>query len=458
MQNERFIRKTDFLSAIKPLIYASKLIGIAPFRFTDQYPGKNNRNNKYIETSTWGIAHSLILILGLSIAFVPHLNFKITHIHFSYSYTFVIFDVVGSVFLFLASVMSLLQQAIIYREELKDSLLTICHIDTYLLRKSYSTVYKKTNIILVSQLFITFSYFVTLFSFDFITRRTDFGFFHCFLRYVINVLDVVMSLQFVNLIFLIGHRFRVLNMELSCTITANQMNIEENASSSEQNDTVSVIEVDLNSTIRREKRFRNILRYKSDTDTHIYTNELLRKRLRNQIVLTIRTLRRIYLLLHSVIMTVNSCFGIQIMLTIISSATATTLNIHTLIVVLTKDLDTPVKDTMSTFLMLNLAWTVPAVLRLIVITASCEMSKKEAERTAVIVQKLLLNRYLDHDILEELQLFSQQLLHVNTNFTACGFFTLDFGFLYSTLGSVVTFLIFLTQVWESYGQHSRVIV
>lgn len=455
MQSKGQVRKTDFLSAIKPLLYVSKLIGIAPFRYLYPCAGNNSRDNTYIETSLCGILHSSVLILGLSCAFIPHIKFKITHIHVHYSYSFVIFDVVGSIFLFLASVVSLLQQAVLCREELKASLLTVVHIDSHLLRKSYASVYKKTNIILVLQLVISFAYLLTLFSFDFITLGEAFGWFHCFIRYVINIVDVVMSLQFVNFIFLIGHRFTVLNMELNHTITANPIHIEKYASDNEHKYSASVVELDFENAIRRETGISKMLPDGNVTDTHIFTNLWLRRHLRNQRVLNIRTLRRIHLLLHSIITTVNNSFGIQIMLTIISSATATTLNIHTSIVVLTKDLDTSVKDTMSTFLALNFAWTVPAILRLIVITASCEMSKKEAGRTAVLVQKLLLHRHLDPDVVEELQLFSQQLLHVNTNFTASGFFTLDFGFLYSTLGSVATFLVFLTQVWESYGQYSH---
>jgi hypothetical protein len=144
------------------------------------------------------------------------------------------------------------------------------------------------------------------------------------------------------------------------------------------------------------------------------------------------------------------------MLTIISSATATTLNIHTSIVLLTKDLGTIVKDTMSKILTLNLAWTIPAILRVIVITASCEVSRREARRTDVLVQELLLHRQLDPEVLTELQLFSQQLLHIDTNFTASGFFTLDFTFLYSIIGSIATFLVFLTQVWESYRLQTHI--
>jgi len=97
----------------------------------------------------------------------------------------------------------------------------------------------------------------------------------------------------------------------------------------------------------------------------------------------------------------------------------------------------------------------PAVRWLIIIAASCEMSKNEDGRTAVLLQKILLHRNVDTGILTELRLFSQQFPHVNTNFTASGIFALDFSFLYSTLGSIAKFLVFLTQVWDTYGHHAK---
>jgi hypothetical protein len=455
MQNKGFIKGTDFWSAIKPLLYTSKIIGIAPFHSPYWWIGENSGQNGYTSTSAWATAQSLILILGLSCAFIPHLKFKVTHVRISSSFSFVIFDVVGSVLMFLASAFSFLQQGILYRGELKEALLTVSQIDTHLLRKSYSNVYKNTKIILITQLIFCFAYFLSLFSFDFISRRESFGWFHCFVKYTINIVDVVMNLQFVNFVFLIGHRFKVLNMELNSTITSH-IRIDDHVSSTEDHCNISILELELERTIRNEKRASRIVADGSVTNTQNFTNNWLKRRLKNQKVPCIRTLRRIYLSLHAVITTVNNSFGIQIMLTIISSATAATLNIHISIVLLTKDLETPVKDMMGKFLTLSLAWTVPAVLRLIVITASCEMSKKESARTAVVVQKLLLHRHLNPDVSEELQLFSQQILHVDTNFTASGFFTLDFRFLYSTLGSMATFLVFLTQVWESYDHHLHI--
>ena len=115
------------------------------------------------------------------------------------------------------------------------------------------------------------------------------------------------------------------------------------------------------------------------------------------------------------------------MLIIMSSATVTALNIHSAIVFLTKGLGRSVKDNMNKLLTLNLAWRIPAVLWLIIIAASCKMSNNGAGRTAFLAQKILLHRNVDTGILTELQLFFQQLPHVNTNFTASGSFALDFS-------------------------------
>jgi hypothetical protein len=134
------------------------------------------------------------------------------------------------------------------------------------------------------------------------------------------------------------------------------------------------------------------------------------------------------------------------MLTIVSSATVTALNIHTSIVFLTKGLGRSLKDNLNKLLALNLAWTVLAVLWLIIIAASCEMSNKEAGRAVVFVQKLSLHRNVDFGILKELQLFSSNFLVL---MSALQFFALDFSFLYSTHGFIAPFIVFLTQVWES---------
>ncbi|KAJ9583546.1 hypothetical protein L9F63_022109, partial [Diploptera punctata] len=50
-----------------------------------------------------------------------------------------------------------------------------------------------------------------------------------------------------------------------------------------------------------------------------------------------------------------------------------------------------------------------------------------------------------NNLVFQLELFSLQLLHQKIQFTACGFFPLDFTLLYSIVGAVTTYLVILVQ-------------
>jgi hypothetical protein len=201
------------------------------------------------------------------------------------------------------------------------------------------------------------------------------------IKHCVCAIDVVMNLQFVNFIFLIGYSLRVLNIELNSTITASCAYIIDCTSYTDGTYSVSVV-VGFDDAVGREKMAAKMVPARNMTDTQIFTVHWLKRHLRNQGICNIRTLHRIYLSLHSVIATVNNSFGVKIMLAITSCATATALKIHTFIVFLAKSLG---------LLTLNLAWRIPAILWLIIIAASCEMSKNEDGRTAVLVQKILLH-------------------------------------------------------------------
>jgi gustatory receptor len=79
------------------------------------------------------------------------------------------------------------------------------------------------------------------------------------------------------------------------------------------------------------------------------------------------------------------------------------------------------------------------------VTASCNSACCEAVRTATVVNKLLLIQTLSSDLSAELERFSQQLLHSKLHFTAFGFFSLDFTFLYGFIGGATTYIVILLQ-------------
>ncbi|KDR24352.1 hypothetical protein L798_04300, partial [Zootermopsis nevadensis] len=89
-------------------------------------------------------------------------------------------------------------------------------------------------------------------------------------------------------------------------------------------------------------------------------------------------------------------------------------------------------------------WLFYYVLRLIWLVYFPCFAAKEANRTAIVVHKLL-GQTNDLVLREEIQQFSLQLLHEKVKFTACGFFPLDFTLLYSIVGAVTTYLVILIQ-------------
>ncbi|XP_069698463.1 putative gustatory receptor 28a [Periplaneta americana] len=99
-------------------------------------------------------------------------------------------------------------------------------------------------------------------------------------------------------------------------------------------------------------------------------------------------------------------------------------------------------------------WFLHYALKLVWLVYYSSSTIYQANRTAILVHKLLA-KIRDSDIREELRLFSLQLLHRKVQFTACGFFPLDFTLLYSIVGAVTTYLVILIQFQLSLrGDHN----
>ncbi|XP_069696818.1 putative gustatory receptor 28a [Periplaneta americana] len=70
--------------------------------------------------------------------------------------------------------------------------------------------------------------------------------------------------------------------------------------------------------------------------------------------------------------------------------------------------------------------------------------KLQANRSAELVHKILTETQ-DPVAMQELNVFSLQLIHRKVQFTACGCFPLDFSLLHSIAGAVTTYLVILIQ-------------
>jgi hypothetical protein len=91
-------------------------------------------------------------------------------------------------------------------------------------------------------------------------------------------------------------------------------------------------------------------------------------------------------------------------------------------------------------------WLVVTFIRLLVITVTCENLRSENKRLSDSVHKLLLQQDMAADSVQQLQLFSFQLLSCKMEFSAAGLFSVDLPYLYSAIAAIVTYIVVLIQL------------
>jgi hypothetical protein len=161
----------------------------------------------------------------------------------------------------------------------------------------------------------------------------------------------------------------------------------------------------------------------------------------------IRALRQIHGILCDVIQTINSDYGLPILLIIsyafVSFVMFTFLAMDSKHVGNMADCD---EEPSCGRVMMNFCVSCTCIIKVMGIVVSCHAASFEAAHTSTVVQKLIAQRPVRADSLAELQLFSQQLWNIDSTFTAFGFFTLNLNLLCSVAGTATTYIVVLLQL------------
>ncbi|XP_077300776.1 putative gustatory receptor 28b [Arctopsyche grandis] len=89
-------------------------------------------------------------------------------------------------------------------------------------------------------------------------------------------------------------------------------------------------------------------------------------------------------------------------------------------------------------------WGIVYFIILYSISFACSKTKEEADMSSILLHKMAIDD--DDDFTRtSVEMFSLQMLHQKVEFTACGFFPVDFSVLYMIIGAVTTYLVFLIQ-------------
>jgi hypothetical protein len=428
-----FFQGKNFLSSIRPLYYVSRVLGLAPCTFTSNFVVK--------KISPFWVLYKLVLLITVlscnTIAIMQRVKQPGLVVAIRVN-EFLMTSLGG-----LTAVSSIFISIRHNYVKSRTIVSKVNKIDKELLNDS-GTTYTKTIIFTLIQVILVYSYVTVLFTYDILvwTKAVNKVKVPYFITgYPHRIFNLETVLEFSDLALLLTSRLKSLNSRLSGILrglnepyadafvfaTASSHSVrkpflKDNAirvSDINRDKVVSII--DSPQTVHRHRPLRF---------------EISQKR-------NIRSARELYDELCDINALINSMYGFQILLELGLTAAHLTLSSHLMLAAILGMLAVQA-DTTSAFAWLMAAWLLLYSFKLISITAPCQSATSEVENTITLVQKLLLAG-VDQNTMAELQQFSQQLLHRKINFTAFGFFQLDYSLLITIIGGCITYVVIVMQ-------------
>jgi gustatory receptor len=435
----RNLKKIDIYSIIIPIYYLSKCAGLAPVSLT-YTRDKGMRIRTTLETSTLGIIYTVLLLMVITgaqscvLIFHHRLPFKVERIHL---------HVTEVLIMGIASVTSLAISLTRLRKEMDNLLYKVSVLDELFdtecddqrSNKKYLRIQIISLIIIVS---ITYTS-------DFLAFNTGLAAWTlCATTYICNFINIVTITQFVNLIFLLKQKFLILNKFLTSA---------ENLTEHEANGNLWEI-------LLQTSSFRNVINLNHDTLRIDAFYQAITRRYNDNIqnstsistqncwlhkgTLRFRALRVIHDILCDISASVNSMYGLQILLSMVSAFIETTTNMS--YSATSMKLDDHTNEDFFYSVLCPMLWALVHFLQLFWITGSCNAASGEADRTVNLLQKLLLLPEIHPATLTEIRLFLQQVNNRKLRFTAWGLFTINRTILGSIVGTIATFLVLLVEI------------
>jgi hypothetical protein len=440
-KNVRNVKNSDIYTNIIPIYYLSKVTGLAPFSLAYTHD-KHSRVGASLKTSVLGVLYTVLMIMWIIGAqcfrLISYVTDTGTFVTEGTKYVVILEFIICGI----TSITSLAMCLIKIRKEMDTLLYKVSVVDTLL--DTRSDILRRNDRYLRMQVTLLVPILLIVYANDYVALDQSFNV--AIVYYFGTSMQFVTITQFVNLISLLRQKMKILNRYLA----------------SEENPTEYGTDSNLWEILLQTPCFRNDDSWKDDA---IYMEEFYQKLSRrhyNNIIiqdstsismqnswlhkekLRFRALRVIWDVLCDVSSSVNSMYGLQIFLCIVSSIVGTTTNTSYAIITLIKVKDPTNVEHYHQEVSL-IIWALMQFLLLFWLTATCSAASGEANRSVTLLQKLLLLPELHPSTAAEIQLFLQQVSDLKITFTAWDVFTINNTFLGSTVGAITTILVMLVQ-------------
>jgi len=463
-------RKADVYSATLPLFYVSRLLGLASYRYkthssTNPAGPNRNRNNsdtcgveEEFKTSKFAVTYTGVMLVALLCWLVYSVVWSIVYEFSNVKLTYAVTQTMTLCLSGATAVVCLGLGIACNRRRLIEITSKLTHVDGILMRNN-NEAHKTVRGVVILELVLFIFLLLVRHGYELWSRGGK-EYLHVIIRFFVHLISTIMIVQFATFTYVLKQRFHCVNWQLAlygdfCERVNILENVEveftkRNFSFLEPLNSASVpLAHDLPRSDSPDQSSTVVSVFLSDTKIgHLppaSSSTEFSSQSRAQHAAYIHTLRCAYAILYDIGGLVESAYGFQLLLAMAYIFFSVVKYFHLVMLSnLSSHQGNMSADHMDGVLPFICGVSIH-IANFLWVTASCDFACREAVRTTTVVNRLLLTQTLSPDVSAELERFSQQLLHSKLQFTAFGFFSLDFTFVYGFVGGATTYIVILLQ-------------
>lgn len=410
---------SDIYNSVKPLLHISKLFGLNSFSFQKQnncrYQVLRNRLLDIALLCMWTIVALLTICCSIytvlySVSDVPK-KIKVTFVFNNLS--------ISS-----TNTIILITNICYNKSHIIKMFKMMKNVDKTIERRSRIKIYRRTKLSVLKQIITLFILLLLSYTCNYYIYYNG-GLVSILQASVDNLsysFNIVMVLQYVTLVRMLAHRYKYMNDRIM--------------EYSEIEDTAGAI------SHKTHNRYSHVNIF---CNRNCSSSILIRPYIKSE-TYGIHALRLAYIELYDIVTLINSYFGIQILLQIISLVIVCVTAFYYGLYIF-GSVNTHIADFTLYFKpCLLIFWTSLYAILFAWLIVCGHQTMREGNRGVICIQRITAHPNIRQGTLMNLNNLSNQLKDMKVEFTACGFFVLNFPLLGTVIGGIFTYILIMVQL------------
>ena len=420
-------------TALWPLYYMSKLVGLAPFTIKCRLsiPYLNFGIQTYLWTS--------VICITLMIGCVGCFTWASLNDYPNYKASVIVTDAASVLLQFASSLTALFTILASTKNKIESILLKLSAVNISSLTVDSSELLRKTGkytLINACVLVLIYSilYFLAYYSFG-----ANYGWITIVPKHIATSVNVVVVFQFTTFTSLLRRMFRILNLYLEriqeTSYTVAQSNSHQQKDNHLIGQWVNPGMGEILPSVNPCENPSTSPNYNKVTEISYFSEEHIRKA------------RKLHSQLHEIAEILGSIYGFPLLVNLTSDFMSAVSSFHIPLGLMVTGIRAEGKQRNFLIMLAGIimCWAVVYYLKLLVVAWCAQVAADEANTTLGLVHRIMLKNDIPDKSVAELKDFAFQLMNNKVEFSASGFFNINYSFLYGIFGATTTYLVILLQ-------------